>query len=136
LAPAIYAGGFSDRLLSPFEEKELLARGYGITNVVSRATARADELSPEEYVQGAKQLTRKIRRFRPRAVAVLGISAYRIAFNKPLAALGQQTETIGGSALWILPNPSGLNAHYQPKELARIFAELRHEVEMPLFTRL
>jgi double-stranded uracil-DNA glycosylase len=127
--PALFAGGFTDRLLSPFEEKELLKSGFGITNVVPRASARADELSPDEFVKGGAALVRKIQRYRPRAVAVLGVGAYRAAFNQPLAKLGRQPEPLGGSPLWILPNPSGLNAHYQSKDLARLFAELCKAVE-------
>ena len=134
--PALYAGGFSDRLLSPFEEAELLPRGYGITNVVARASARADELTAEEFIGGAKKLVRKIQRHRPRAVAMLGITAYRTAFNRPDAHLGLQDETLGGSKLWILPNPSGLNAHYQSRDLALIFANLRKAVENESMRRL
>lgn len=127
--PALYAAGFTDKLLSPFEERELLKKGYGITNVVERATATAAELSPEEFVAGGRQLTAKVRRFRPKFLAVLGVGAYRTAFARPKAGLGLQTETIGETKLWVLPNPSGLNAHYQPADLARLFKELRLVVE-------
>ena len=127
--PALYNGGFTERLLSPFEERELLKSGYGITNIVARATAGADELAKEELVEGARALRAKVLRFRPRVLAVLGISAYRSAFERPRAGLGRQSETIGDTLVWILPNPSGLNAHYQPKDLARLFRELRLEVE-------
>ena len=127
--PALYNGGFTERLLSPFEERELLKSGYGITNIVARTTARADELAEEELIEGARRLRAKVRRFRPRVLAVLGISAYRSAFARPRAGLGRQSETIGDTLIWILPNPSGLNAHYQPKDLARLFRELRLEVE-------
>jgi TDG/mug DNA glycosylase family protein len=127
--PALYASGFTDRLLSPFEEHELLARGYGITNVVRRATATADELSAEEYVEGGRRLANKVRRYRPMFLAVLGVGAYRTAFAQPKAKLGLQPEPIGETSVWVLPNPSGLNAHYQPKDLARMFAELRRAVE-------
>jgi TDG/mug DNA glycosylase family protein len=123
--PALFAAGFTDRLLSPFEEHELLANGYGITNVVERATATAAELSVEEYIEGGRQLETKARRYRPRFIAVLGVGAYRTAFDKPKAKLGLQPESIGETFLWVLPNPSGLNAHYQPKDLARLFKELR-----------
>ena len=127
--PALHASGFTDRLLSPFEERELLARGYGITNVVERATATAAELSPEEYVEGGRKLEAKVRRYRPGFLALLGVGAYRTAFGRPKAKLGLQPETIGETSVWVLPNPSGLNAHYQPKDLARMFRELRLAVE-------
>ena len=124
--PALYAGGFTERLLSPFDERELLQSGYGITNVVSRTTNSADQLSREEIIAGGEQLRAKVLRYRPRVVAVLGVGAYRTAFNKPKATIGQQEETIGDTILWVLPNPSGLNANYQPADLARLFRELKH----------
>jgi TDG/mug DNA glycosylase family protein len=127
--PALFAGGFTTRLLSPFEERELLKSGYGVTNVVERATATAAELSTAEIVEGGKLLEAKVRRFRPKFLAVLGITAYRTAFERPDARLGRQDETIGRTSIWILPNPSGLNAHYQPKDLARLFRELREAIE-------
>jgi double-stranded uracil-DNA glycosylase len=127
--PALHAGGFTQKLLSPFEERELLKDGYGITNVVARATAAAAELREEEFIEGGRLLTEKVLRFRPRFLAVLGVGAYRTAFGQPKARLGPQRETLGETALWVLPNPSGLNAHYQPRELARLFAELRRAVE-------
>ena len=127
--PALYNAGFTDRLLSPHEERELLKRGYGVTNVVARTTARADELSQEELIEGGRKLKAKARRYRPQVLAVLGISAYRAAFNRPQARLGKQDESIGETLLWVLPNPSGLNAHYQPKDLARLFREMRLEAE-------
>jgi TDG/mug DNA glycosylase family protein len=127
--PALHASGFTPRLLSPFEEHELLAHGYGITNVVERATATAAELSPAEYVEGGRRLEAEVRRYRPAFLAVLGVGAYRTAFGRPKAALGMQPESIGETSVWVLPNPSGLNAHYQPKDLARMFRELRLTVE-------
>ena len=127
--PALYAGGFTRRLLTPDEEHELLKDGYGITNVVARATATAAELSAAEYVEGGRQLKAKVRRYRPKFIAVLGVGAYRTAFDRPKAALGLQPEAIGATSVWVLPNPSGLNAHYQPKDLARLFRELRLAVE-------
>lgn len=127
--PALHASGFTDRLLSPFEEHELLAHGYGITNVVDRATATAAELSPAEYVEGGRKLKAKVRRYRPAFLALLGVGAYRTAFDRPKAKLGLQPEAIGETSVWVLPNPSGLNAHYQPKDLARMFRELRLAVE-------
>lgn len=127
--PALYRAGFTSRLLSAFEEQELLESGYGITNVVARATATAAELSPEEFVEGGRRLAAKVRRYRPNFVSVLGIGAYRTAFGRPTAQLGRQVETLAGATVWVLPNPSGLNAHYQPDALARMFRELRAAVE-------
>lgn len=127
--PALHAGGFTDRLLSPFEERELLKSGYGITNVVRRATAAASELSNEELIEGGRELEKKVRRYRPKFLAVLGVTVYRTAFARPHAKLGRQQESIGATSIWVLPNPSGLNAHYQPKDLARLFTELREASE-------
>lgn len=123
--PALYAGGFTDKLLSPFDERELLKTGYGITNVVMRTTASADELTREEIVTGGEQLKAKVRRYQPRVLAVLGVGAYRTGFAQPKATVGRQPETIGKSVLWVLPNPSGLNANYQAPDLARLFRELK-----------
>jgi TDG/mug DNA glycosylase family protein len=127
--PALHDARFSDRLLSPFDEHALLPLGCGITNLVNRATATADQLEAAELVAGGRQLERKLRRFRPSFVAFLGVMAYRTAFGRPRAMLGLQEERIAHSAVWILPNPSGLNAHYQKADLARLFAELRTAVE-------
>lgn len=123
--PTIHGAGFTERLLDPSEEQELLPLGFGITNVVARATAAADELSETEIVAGGKVLQRKVRRLKPRFLAVLGIGAYRVAFSKPKATLGLQQEPIGETKVWVLPNPSGLNAHYQAADLVRVFRELR-----------
>ena len=126
--PALYAAGFTDRLLSPFDERELLKSGYGITNVVARATATADLLTKEEIVAGGERLRAKVFRYRPRVLAVLGVGAYRTAFNQPKASVGRQGDLIGKTVLWVLPNPSGLNANYQPAHLAKLFRELREAV--------
>ena len=123
--PALYAGGFTDRVLSPFDERELLESGYGITNVVSRTTATADLLTRDEIIAGGKRLRAKVLRYRPRILAVLGVGAYRTAFNQPKATVGQQEDRIGNTVLWVLPNPSGLNANYQAPDLARLFRDLR-----------
>lgn len=123
--PALHAGGFTDRILSPFDERELLKSGYGITNVVMRTTATADLLRKEEIVEGGEKLRKKVLRYRPRVLAVLGVTTYRTAFNQPKAAVGRQQETIGDTIVWVLPNPSGLNAHYQAGALARLFRELK-----------
>ena len=123
--PALHAGGFTDRVLSPFDEDELLKSGYGITNVVSRTTATADQLSRDEIIAGGELLRAKVLRYKPRVLAVLGVGAYRTAFNQPKATIGRQAETIGDTILWVLPNPSGLNANYQAPDLARLFGELK-----------
>jgi len=127
--PTLYAAGFTARLLAPHEEYELLDNGYGITNVVARATATADELTNEELLAGGRRLQQKVRRYRPRVLAVLGIGAYRAAFARPKAQLGLQAETMGATLIWVLPNPSGLNAHYRAAALAQLFRELREAVE-------
>lgn len=121
----LHAAGFTPRIFAPTEQEELLALGYGITNVASRITARADELSAEEIIAGAKILREKVLRFQPQYLAVLGITVYRAAFNQPKAALGLQNEKISKTKIWVLPNPSGLNAHYQAADLARVYGELR-----------
>ena len=123
--PTLFAAGFTNRLLAPHEERELLPLGYGITNVVRRASATADELTPDEIIQGGKRLKAKVKRYEPRHLAVLGVSVYRIAFDKPKAKVGPQDELIGETRVWALPNPSGLNAHYQLADLARVFGALR-----------
>jgi TDG/mug DNA glycosylase family protein len=125
--PALEAGGFTPRRLSPFEDEALLGLGLGITNVVARATARADELAPEEFVKGSRTLARKVARHRPGVVAFLGITAYRAAFGRPEAVLGLQIERLAGSRIWVLPNPSGLNAHYRLDDLGTLFAALRRD---------
>ena len=123
--PALHAGGFTERLLSPFDERELLKSGYGITNVVSRTTATADELNKEEILEGGEKLRAKVLRYRPRILAILGLGAYRVAFNKPKAMIGRQDDLLGATVIWVLPNPSGLNANYQAADLARLFRELK-----------
>jgi TDG/mug DNA glycosylase family protein len=117
--PALHAAGITPRLLHPSEDRSLLALGCGVTNVVARATASADQLSDRELIAGGAALRRKLRRHRPRVLAVLGTGAYRVAFAAPEATLGRQPEPIAGVEVWVLPNPSGLNAHYQLPELAR-----------------
>jgi double-stranded uracil-DNA glycosylase len=122
---ALHGAGFTDRVLSPFEEHRLLAHGLGITNLVERATVGADELSVEELRRGARRMERKAARFRPKVVAFLGMSAYRLAFSIRGAGVGLRPERLAGSAVWLLPNPSGLNAHYQVPDLVREFRALR-----------
>lgn len=129
--PALHDGGFTRRLLDPSEERELLKVGCGITNLVARATARADELADEELADGARKLVRKIRRYRPTCVAFVGVTAYRKAFDEPDAQVGRHTDDLAGDRVWILPNTSGLNAHYQAKDFARLFRRLRQDVDSP-----
>ena len=123
--PALHRAGFTDRLLAPWENHELLAAGYGITNLVRRTTPTATELSDDEYRAGRRALIRKVRKYSPRWVAVLGLGAYRSGFEKPLATIGPQAEKIGEAGLWVLPNPSGLNANHQLPQLTEMFRELR-----------
>jgi TDG/mug DNA glycosylase family protein len=126
--PTLHHAGFKPRLLHPSEQDELLIWGYGITNLVPRTTATADELSREELTSGHKRLVGKVKRYKPRVLAVLGIGAYRTAFQKPKATPGLQTDSIGNTILWVLPNPSGLNAHYQLSGLVEQFRILREAV--------
>jgi TDG/mug DNA glycosylase family protein len=126
--PTLYAAGFTDRLLSPFDERELLKSGYGITNLVPRTTVSADQLTKEEIITGGERLRAKVLRYRPAVLAVLGLGAYRTAFNKPKAVVGRQEDRIGETVLWVLPNPSGLNANYQAADLARLFRELKENL--------
>jgi double-stranded uracil-DNA glycosylase len=127
--PTLHQSGFTPRLLSPYEERELLGLGCGITNIVPRATAAADELSNEELHLGGQVLEDKIRQYAPAWVAVLGVGAYRTAFRTPKATLGLQEAGLGGARLWVLPNPSGLNAHYSLEDLAAMFRKLRLAAE-------
>ncbi|WP_354641098.1 G/U mismatch-specific DNA glycosylase [Kitasatospora camelliae] len=127
--PALYRSGFTPRQLRPDEQGELPALGLGITNVVARTTAKAVELTAEEYRAGGAALVERVERLRPRVLAVLGIGAYRAAFGRPRAAVGRQPESIGGAEVWVLPNPSGLNAHYTLDGLAEEFGRLREAVE-------
>jgi TDG/mug DNA glycosylase family protein len=123
--PALHAGGFTTRLFSPFEESLLLDLGFGITNIVERATARADELTDDELRAGGQRLQAKVKRWRPTVVAFLGIHPYRIVSGMKDAHVGLQKPLFAGSRAWVLPNPSGLNAHYLPATLAQLFGELR-----------
>ena len=127
--PTLYAAGFTPRQLAPAEQQELLRYGCGVTNFVARATARADELSAEELVAGGVRLNRTVVEFQPQRVAVLGITAYRAAYARPQAQIGRQPEPIGGRPVWVLPNPSGLNAHYTLASLAEVFQAFRLELE-------
>ncbi|MGY1724381.1 G/U mismatch-specific DNA glycosylase [Blastococcus sp. SYSU DS0533] len=123
--PAIHLAGLTPRLLRPEEGRELLRYGLGVTNVVDRPTRTAAELSPEELRAGAEALARLVARVRPRVLAVLGITAWRQGFARPKAVAGRQPERVGGAVTWVAPNPSGLNAHVQLPDLARIYGQLR-----------
>lgn len=127
--PALHLSGFTPRLLTPFEEAELLGRRIGITNIVGRTTAKAAELASEEIRRGAGGLRKKVLRFAPRCLAVLGVQAYRVGFHATKAEVGPQKEPIGSTRVWLLPNPSGLNAHYQLPDLVREFRKLARAIE-------
>ncbi|WP_260868074.1 G/U mismatch-specific DNA glycosylase [Streptomyces sp. SAJ15] len=123
--PVLHASGFTPRRLAPAEQGELLRYGLGITNVVSRPTARADELSAREYQEGGRLLAEKVLRLRPRWLAVAGVTAYRAAFGDKRAQIGPQERTIGTTRVWALPNPSGLNAHWTLERMAEEYGRLR-----------
>lgn len=128
--PALHRSGFTPRLLRPDEQQLLLSYGLGITNIVARTTARADELTAEELRDGGARLTKLAAQYRPTVVAVVGITAYQAAFGRPQASIGPQAELVGGARLWVLPNPSGLNAHYQLPDLAAEFGRLREATQL------
>jgi len=127
--PALHASGFTPDLLTPSRQGELLGLGLGISNVADRATARADELTTEELREGGRLLTAKVEKYQPRWVAIVGITAYRTAFDRRAAVIGEQAELLAESKLWVLPNPSGLNAHWSPAALAEEFARFRAVVD-------
>lgn len=127
--PVLYSAGFTDRLLKPDEEAELLARKCGVTVIVERTTATAAELTDEEYRDGRIVLERKVRKYKPRWVAMVGIGAYRVGFDRPKAKIGRQPEKIEGAYLWVLPNPSGLNANHQLPQLTEMFSELKRAID-------
>ena len=127
--PALYAAGFTDRVLHPAEQGDLLPLGLGITNVVARATARADELTADEVRAGGRVLTAKVTRLGPHWLAIVGITVYRTAFDRPGATTGQQEQTLGDTRVWVLPNPSGLNAFWTTPKLVEAFRDLRLHAE-------
>ena len=129
--PALHQAGFTPRLLRPHEQQELLPLGLGITNVVARATARADELTAGEIRAGGAALAAKVERLRPAWLAIVGITVYRTAFTRPRAKQGPQPETLGGARLWVLPNPSGLNAHWTLPSLAAVSPRRRAAAGRP-----
>jgi len=122
--PALHQSGFTNRLISPFSERELLESGIGISNVVPHATASAAELTRADFIKGGRLLSRKVKRYRPQIVAVLGVGAYRSAFDQPKAQIGEQPDRIHDARVWVLPNPSGLNANYQLPEFVKLFKRL------------
>lgn len=125
LWPTLFASDFTPRLFTAFDANELLSLGFGITNLVARTTATADELDHDELHRGARQVTKKLKVWQPRWVAFLGLHAYRIAFERRKAIVGRQDETIGDTKIYLLPNPSGLNAFHQPAILNQMFSEFR-----------
>ncbi len=127
--PALHRAGFTQRQLSPFEEDELLNHGFGITNLVNRATANAAEISTGELTEGAALLMEKLRAFKPCIMAVLGIGAFRSAFGSPKAQPGPQEKITADTLAWVLPNTSGINAHYQMDDIVCVFEELRLNME-------
>ena len=129
--PALHLAGLTTRQLTPDEDAELLDHGLGVTNVVDRPTRTAAELSDDELRAGGVALAGLVERYRPRVLAVLGVTAWRIAFDRPRAVLGVQPEAVGGAPTWVVPNPSGLNAHYQLLDLARLYARLREPPPTP-----
>jgi TDG/mug DNA glycosylase family protein len=125
----LHAAGFTEELLSPSDERRLLQRGVGVTNLVSRATASAAELDRDELRRGGRNLARKVRRLRPTVVAFLGLAAYRSAFDRPGAAVGEQADRLGDARLWLLPNPSGAQAYYQHDEMVSALRALRNAID-------
>ncbi|MGW1782750.1 G/U mismatch-specific DNA glycosylase [Streptomyces sp. NPDC002143] len=127
--PVLHLSGFTPRLMKPAEQQELLTYGLGITNVVARASARADELTAQEYRDGGRLLAEKVTRLKPRWLAVVGVTAYRAAFDDRKAQMGPQERLIGDTRVWVLPNPSGLNAHWTAATMAEEYGRLRVAAE-------
>jgi len=134
--PTLFSAGFTPRLFTGFDDRQLLTLGFGATNIASRTTATADQLASDELVRGARALRRKLLEHQPRFVAILGITAFRTAFAQPKATLGLQGETVGSTQIWVLPNPSGLNAHHPPLTLSRLFTEFREFANVPRATEV
>ncbi len=132
--PALHGAGFTPRRLRPDEQHLLPALGLGITNIASRATARADELSPAELVAGGERLRDLVRDLRPAGLGVVGITAYRVAFSAPRAMVGPQPAVLGPTLVWALPNPSGLNAHWSLPAMVAEFTRFRDELSDPFKT--
>lgn len=126
--PTLHATGFTPQLLTAFDEPELLRLGYGVTNLVTRPTAGAEDIDKAELIRGARALRKKVLEYQPKFVAILGLVAYRQGFENNKAAVGRQPEQIGSTVVWLLPNPSGLNAFHQPAILNQMFSEFREAV--------
>jgi TDG/mug DNA glycosylase family protein len=126
---ALHDAGLTRTVLQPWEQRAMLASGIGITNLVARATASAAELTNDEIRAGRARLERKVRRYHPRIVAIVGIGAYRVAFDRPKATFGEQPERLAGARLWVLPNTSGLNANHQARDFAKAFGEIRRAID-------
>lgn len=126
--PALHRAGMTPRLLHASEDHRLPEWGGGLTNLAARPTAKASELSADELREGASILEGVVLRHRPRAVAVVGVTAFRQAFAVPKATIGPQDESLAGAALWVLPNPSGLNAHFQLPALAELFGQMLADI--------
>ncbi|MEO3869052.1 G/U mismatch-specific DNA glycosylase [Nonomuraea sp. B12E4] len=131
--PALHLSGFTPRRLAPAEQHLLPSYGLGITNIVPRASAKAAELTRQELVEGATELTAKVAAAGPEVLAVLGISAYRTAFGRPRSRIGEQAEPVGGARVWVLPNPSGLNAHWTLAAIADELRRLRLSLSRPAY---
>jgi TDG/mug DNA glycosylase family protein len=127
--PTLHAAGFTNRRLSPVEDRTLLDLGFGLTNIVPAATAKAEELSLAQLVAGKRQLLRKVRQYAPHCLAVLGLTYFRTAWDQPKAKVGLQATRIGSTVVWVLPNPSGLNASYQIPRMAALYREMRESFE-------
>jgi TDG/mug DNA glycosylase family protein len=132
---ALHRSGFTAEQISPYDERELLYLGIGITNVVNKATRVAEEVSREDLEAGGAALVRTIRRYRPKVLAVLGLGAYRSAFGRPKAVIGPQPERIAGTRVWVLPNPSGRTASYQMDALEKLFRSVREDAGLPDLSR-
>ncbi|MGD8165906.1 mismatch-specific DNA-glycosylase [Herbiconiux sp. P16] len=137
--PALYRAGIIDHVIDasegfrPGDREHLIARGVGLTSLVAGATARADELSTQQLVEGAAALERRVAELRPVVVAMLGITAYRVAFGRPRTVVGKQPETLAGAELWVVPNPSGLNAHESVDSLAVAYREVAIAAGIPVY---
>ena len=127
----LHAGGFTDHVLAPTEQAALPTLGIGITNLVERVTVAASELDRAELRAGGLRLEAKAKDLRPHIVAVLGIGAYRTAFGRPTAEVGEQEERIAAATLWLLPNPSGLQAKYQMPEMTAFYRSLHDASGVP-----
>lgn len=132
--PTLFAAGFTPRLFTGFNDHELLSLGFGATNIAPRTTASADQLNKAELQRGARALHRKMLEAQPRFLAILGITAFRVAFDVSDATIGLQSTNIGATRIWVLPNPSGLNAHHSAETLKQLFVEFREFARVPRAT--